>query len=273
MTAVFFAGPLAGKVPMSLGRELGFERKQYASAPAADLLASDDWPFLYLKERSIPEHYLWVLLAVGLFAILSFWLLSLGAGGTAPARMFLRNLHLFFTGAAFMLLETASVVRSYALLGSTWTSNAFIFAAVLALVLAATWLCLKRPPKTPYLVALLLVASLAAAWAVPLQALTAMGPWRLPLAALLMLSPIFFANLLFARFFQETGSSGSHLGLAVNVVGAIVGGLAEYSSMLLGYRALYLVAGLLYFAAVAAWFIRERAGSRQSVTGRPAAAA
>ncbi len=252
MTAVFFAGPLASTVPKDLGSKFGFERRVYPSPEAAAPIATDDWPFLYLKNRSLPGQYLYILGFVFGAALLSFWLLGRGQG---LATVFGRNLHLFFTGAAFMLLEAASIVRGYVLFGSTWTSNAYVFGALLALILLANWIVIKRPPRTPYPLAVLLLVSLAVAYLVPLDTLLGTGALRYPLIALLMLSPVFFANLLFARFFHD--SKASHLGLAANVTGAILGGLAEYFSTVVGYQSLYLLAALLYVGAVVSWIVLQ----------------
>lgn len=250
MTAVFFAGPMAKHVPESLGKEFGFVRKQYPSPTKDTLLASDNWPFLYLKTRSIPGHYVWVLAFLFAFAVAAFGVLGRGMG---TGRIFTNNLHLFFTGAAFLLLETASIVRGYLLFGSTWTSNAYVFAIIMVLILAANWLVMKYPPKTPYVIGTLLIGSLVAAYLVPLHVALELGTFRYVAVGLLMLFPVFFANILFARFFSETDAP--HLGLAANITGAILGGVAEYSAMALGYRTMYVLAGFFYLASLVSWAI------------------
>jgi hypothetical protein len=73
---------------------------------------------------------------------------------------------------------------------------------------------------------------------------------RLLVAMALLASPLFFAALIFAQSFKETPAP--ELAFASNVLGAVVGGLLEYSSLILGFRILLLVAlglyALSYFA-------------------------
>jgi hypothetical protein len=52
--------------------------------------------------------------------------------------------------------------------------------------------------------------------------------------------------------------------LAYNLLGAIVGGALEYSSMAIGINGLYLLAGLVYFEA----FLAARRGSYQTSSHR-----
>src|SRR5438552_4103939 len=76
--------------------------------------ATDDYPFLYLKDRTIPGFYLLTLALILLAALLL-------------VRVTARTLHrmggypdLFFMGAAFLLLETKNVVQFALLFGTTW---------------------------------------------------------------------------------------------------------------------------------------------------------
>ena len=59
--------------------------------------------------------------------------------------------------------------------------------------------------------------------------------------------PIFAANVIFAKRFAETADAP--LAFGTNLLGAIVGGCLEYLSLVFGYRALLIVAGVLYVAA------------------------
>jgi uncharacterized membrane protein len=70
---------------------------------------------------------------------------------------------------------------------------------------------------------------------------------RLPAAIALAFAPIFFANLIFAERFKTVGASTVAFG--ANLLGALVGGLLEYSALLVGYRALLLVTAVLYALA------------------------
>jgi hypothetical protein len=93
-------------------------------------------------------------------------------------------------------------------------------------------------------------ASLALAWIVPPHDLLKLS-WevRLPVATALAFAPIFCANLLFAERFKEVGVSTVAFG--ANLLGAMVGGVLEYSSLLVGYRSLLILAAGLYLCAFA----------------------
>ena len=94
---------------------------------ARALVPTDDWPFLYLRERTIPGHNLLFLVVAVAMSAAALLLLPRGE----------RRLRLpyFLLGAAFFLLETSNVVRMALLYGSTWWVNTVVFAGILLLVL------------------------------------------------------------------------------------------------------------------------------------------
>jgi SAM-dependent methyltransferase len=204
--------------------------------------AVDDRPFVYLRTRSIPTRYL-VTLALILFASL---IAVRSAGG--PYRPMGRYLDLFFMGAAFLLLETKSVVQFALLFGTTWFVNALVFAGVLLFVLAAIEVERRVRIGRRGLLYGLLFGALAVAWLVPTDALLqfAVVP-RFFLAVTLAFVPIFLANLIFAERFRDAADTTAAFG--ANLLGAMVGGLLEYLSLLTGYRALLLLVAVLYALA------------------------
>jgi hypothetical protein len=108
----------------------------------------------------------------------------------------------------------------------------------------------SRLPSLPWLYGLLFV-SLAVAWWVPQESLLSLGivP-RFLAAAALAFAPVFAANLVFAERFRETASASTALG--VNLLGAMLGGVLEYAALLVGYRALLVIAAVAYVLALAA---------------------
>lgn len=66
-------------------------------------------------------------------------------------------------------------------------------------------------------------------------------------AAMIFAIPVFFAGLLFAAEFRSVDSPAAALG--ANMLGAVVGGLLENVSLIVGMKALLLVAALLYLLA------------------------
>jgi hypothetical protein len=203
--------------------------------------ATDNYPFLYLRTRSIPGFYL---LTLGL--ILGVAVVGVRSAG-APFKQMRPYLDLFFMGAAFLLLETKNVVQFALLFGTTWLVNALVFGGILLVVLAAIEVSrrVRLPPAVLYPA---VFATLAVAWAVQPDALLSLSfvP-RLATALALAFAPIFCANLLFAQRFKETASLTIAFG--ANLLGAMVGGVLEYSSLIFGYRALLILIAGLYAAA------------------------
>ena len=225
--------------------------------------ASDDYPFPYLRDRTIPPFYL---VTMGLILVASLVLVrGFSDGGMKPMGSYL---DLFAMGAAFLLLETKSVVQFALLFGTTWFVNALVFIGVLLSVYLAVELSIrwKKVPSAPVLYGGLL-ASLAVAWAVPLSSLLALGfgP-RFVIAVTITFAPVFFANLIFAQRFRDVGSSTAAFG--ANLLGAMVGGLLEYSALLTGYRNLLLLVAVLYGVAYAlgrrTWMRGDEAGAATS---------
>ena len=204
--------------------------------------ATDNWPFPYLRSPSIPASYL-VMLAV----ILLGSVLLVRVGGGSFSRMG-SYVDLAFMGAAFLLLETKSIVGFALLFGTTWFVNALVFAGVLLAVYLAVetarWI---RLPPPPVLYGALITA-LAVAWVVPLASLLGLPVIpRFLAASALAFAPVFLANLVFAQRFS--GVEGSGTAFAANLLGAIVGGAMEYVSLITGYRFLLIVVALLYALA------------------------
>ena len=80
-------------------------------------------------------------------------------------------LDLAFMGAAFLLLETKSIVQFALLFGTTWFVNSLVFAGVLLAVYLAveTARWVRLPP--PAVLHGALIAALGVAWIVPQESL------------------------------------------------------------------------------------------------------
>jgi len=223
-------------------------------APAEALRPStDDWPFLYLRKPVIPNVSLRGAAVMGGLALVLLFLCLPSrqeAGGDWAL-----NGQLFFLGAGFMLIETKAVVHLALLFGSTWMVNSVVFFAVLIMILAANLYVLAvRPVRVwPYYVGLL--AALALNIVVPLDFFLGMSRgWQVLGSCVLVFTPILFAGVVFAVAFA--GSAQPDRAFAANIAGAMAGGLAEYSSMLVGFRYLVLVA--LAFYVLSALFRARR---------------
>jgi spermidine synthase len=218
-------------------------------------IATDDWPFLYLRKPMIPTMSLRGMTIMGVLALLLIYLFlprrrkRLNVVGepssTSQADSPSLNAQFFFLGAGFMLVETKAVVTMALLFGSTWVVNSVVFFAVLMMILLANrWVLSFKPARLwPYYVGLLVTLFLNTA--VPLDFFLGMT-WSLQVigSCLLVFAPILFAAVIFAGAFSRTEEPDRALG--INIAGAMVGGLAEYSSMFLGFQYVVLVAILFY---------------------------
>jgi spermidine synthase len=237
---VFVAGAAAPRVPPAPPERLTALR-------GAEADAHDDWPYLYLRGRTLPGHYIAALLAMLLVSAI-----FMGVGGRgALVRGF--DGAMFFMGAGFLLVETKSVTEMSLLFGSTWTVNLLVFSSILVMVLIANMLVMRRPPArvTPLFFGLL--ASLAIAWSLPASRLLGLGvagQWIV--GGLMVALPIFFAAVIFSTLLSQREDGAR--ALAYNLLGAIVGGALEYTSMIVGIKGLYVIAAVLYLCAmVLAW--------------------
>src|SRR5688572_12169674 len=226
--------------------------------------ATDDWPFLYLREPMIPTLSWRGMLIMGGLGLLLILLFSPKRKISAPILSGDRfrtgglvnalNVQLFFLGAGFMLVETKAVVTMALLFGSTWIVNSVVFLAVLMMILLANlWTVGARPVRLwPYYAGLLVTLALNVI--VPLDFFLGMNRSIQVLGScLLVFAPILFAGVIFAASFKRAAQPDRAFGS--NIAGAMLGGLAEYSSMLLGFQYVVLVAIMFY--AVSAIGLRK----------------
>jgi len=246
LTAAFIAGPGLARVDPQLGADWQYKVVQPDAAVGE---ASDDWPFLYLRERVIPQQILLaacMLIGLGALAIGGVGLLERNAQRKSEERGGLLALApFFFMGMAFLLLETSGLVRMSLLFGATWFVNALVFGSVLTMVLLANWIAHVWPMQRSTPLFLLLLAALGVAWALPPAMFSAWDPVAKYLASSVVLFvPILLGNLAFSQAFRASASPARAFG--ANLLGAVVGGVSENLALITGYRALFLIAGALY---------------------------
>jgi hypothetical protein len=222
--------------------------------PSPPTPASDEWPLMYLRTPEVPGMYL---LGLAMVAAISLLLVLGFAPRLAPATGRGFNGHMFFLGAAFMLLETRSLVTFALLFGSTWLVNSLVFFAILCSVLLAVLVSARWPLRPSPALYLLLVSALLLAYVLPAQSLLSIPSpaLRYGLASAIAFLPVFVANLLFAGSFKQTGAAAD-VAFASNLLGVMVGGMLEYTSLLLGYRHLLLL--VIGFYVLSALLLRAR---------------
>lgn len=244
-------------VPMSVGTpaELG-------GTP----VPSDDWPFVYLDtdRASIVQllAFLLILLVVSAGAVA----LALSTPSDSPAGMEPPMggalLALFFLfGAAFMLLETVTIVHVSLLFGHTWQVVGAVILALLSMAFLGNALVLSvlaRAREWVWFSALIAVL-LVCARVGPGEVSSALGGGNGAIVAYLILaaSPVVFSSVLFSLAAREAGALDRALG--ANLLGSMVGGCLEYGSMAVGYRAIALAIPALYLAAWGCWWLARRA--------------
>jgi hypothetical protein len=213
--------------------------------------AVDDWPFPYLRDRSVPLSY--VIVIAMLVGASLYWLRRNGIGTVDVTPI---NAHMLLLGAAFLLMEVYAINRLALLFGTTWYVSAVSIAAMLVEILAANLLIgvIGREIR-PYAYAALAVLLLAG-WMVGPDVALGKG-WGIGLLyAGFLLSPVFCAGLIFASSFERSANAGTALG--ANILGAMLGGWSEYATMATGIRFMALVALAFYAAsALALWSARR----------------
>jgi SAM-dependent methyltransferase len=236
-------------------------------------MATDDWPFLYARNPTIPG-LTWRGVVLMLVLSVGLWFAYGGAralrpepwsghgvtgpqGGAPPEwGLLLRS---FFLGAGFMLVETKAVVQMALLFGGTWMVNSVVFAAILVMALAGNLYAGRIKPRRlePYYVGLF--AALGLGLAIPPGVFLGLEPTVQVLGVCaLVFAPIAFAGVIFAASFHRTAQPDRMFG--ANVAGALIGGLAENSSVLLGFQ-------LLLCVAVGFYLLSSLFGNREVAAG------
>jgi hypothetical protein len=165
---------------------------------------------------------------------------------------------MFFLGAGFMLLETKGVVHMALLFGSTWVVNSIVFFAILVMVLLSNLYVIAARPRALWPFYTLLVASLLLNAYVPIDDyLSLPGAAKVLASCAVVFVPVFFAGVIFAASFRDSRRPDVDFGS--NIGGAILGGLAEYFSLVLGFNHLLFVA--IAFYLLSALLGRRRAPS------------
>jgi hypothetical protein len=206
---------------------------------------------MYLRDPALPLPFIAGLAMVGVIALG----LIFGLSPATARRGF--NGHMFFLGAAFMLLETRSLVTFSLLFGSTWLVNSLVFFAILCSVMLAVFLSSRFPVRPSLPLYGLLVAALVLAYVLPADAFLSIDSpaLRYTLASVVAFLPVFLANLVFAGSFKGTGPSAD-VAFASNLIGIMVGGMLEYTSLLIGYQHLLLL--VIGFYLLSAALLRRR---------------
>ena len=205
--------------------------------------ATDNHPFLYLMENTLPFPYL---ITLGFILLFSLSLIRITNGSLSPIRNYP---DLFLMGAAFLLLETKSVIHFALLFGTTWFVNALVFMGILFAVYLAVEVTSRVKTLSLSFLYIALLLFLCSNWLIPNSILLMLPKLaRFAIAAALAFGPIFIANLIFAKRFRYAIDSTEAFG--ANLLGAMTGGILEYASLVVGYKNLLILILVLYTIAI-----------------------
>ena len=218
--------------------KLNISKLPVPARPDPYLINSDDWPFMYLETPSIPKMCLWVL--GGMLLVSAVTLTSVQREMRSP------NLHFYFLGAGFMLLETRSITQCGLLFGLTWLVNAIVVATVLIAIFATNRLVMQGRGLSSRVAYPLLLVTLVLSYFFPFKLLLGLSilPRLLATGAVMGL-PICWASMIFSNSFARCPRA--EVALGSNLLGVVLGGSLEYLGNIIGLKSLYLVAILIYF--------------------------
>jgi spermidine synthase len=216
-------------------------RNPVDSAVADVPVTTDDWPYLYQRDKTIPRPYRSISAIIVLLALGLYWRIS-GDAQRQPSLFF------FCMGAGFLLLETQVISRLALFFGTTWQVNGIVISTMLAALLLANAIVERSPkPLAPAWNLAALLAGLALAYWFPLQRIGGSPAVGGTVAVALFSVPVVFAGMLFSSQFRAVDSQSAALG--ANLLGAVAGGLMENLSLVFGMRALLLIAMIVYAVA------------------------
>jgi hypothetical protein len=225
------------------------QRTVLTEAPTGVDVPSDDWPFLYLRHKTIPSDYL---LAIGSLLVLSVGSLAALRRGAFGAG----DLHFALLGMGFLLLETKSITDCTLYFGATWLVTVIVVAGVLLMVIAANRVARWLAGFSPWLYGPLFL-SLALLFFVPRAGVLEFAyGWRLAWALLVVPLPVFFAGLVFSTTFRLAAAPSAAFG--ANLIGAMIGGFCEYLAMAWGNQRLSALVAAAYLLSLLVLLVARR---------------
>ena len=202
--------------------------------------STDDWPFLYMPRRVYPYSY------IPMFALVL--LLSGGLVYSLQAvKISLDYTPFFFLGAGFMLIETKAITELGLNFGNTWYVIGLVIAAIMLMAYMANLFVATTKFKNTTVSFILLLGSIALGYGIALAGgYPGSSLGKIENIAVLT-GPMFFSGIIFSSLISKCKDISA--AMAINLIGAMLGGLLEYNAMYFGYRALYILALAIYALA------------------------
>lgn len=186
---------------------------------------TDDWPYLYVRDKAIPSLHIMVS-----FLLIVIFALVYGYHFGKPTRS---DIHFAALGAGFLLLEVSVISRFALFWGTTWLVSSIVISMILAAILLANAAYISSKGSIGYVPLYLAVAAALL--------MVYFAPLTSNLMVLAYLIPFAIIGYVFAKSFDST-KEGASRALAYNLFGALFGGLSESLSFVFGLSGLILVA-------------------------------
>jgi spermidine synthase len=261
---VFVSGPGLARLPERCDADSPVKEitAQVSAAAATAEVATDDWPFFYMKERAYPVSYAAI---ICLLLVLSAWLVKRNLGSLKVTNA--NSACFFFLGAGFMLIETKGITELGLVFGNTWSVVAIVITGILLMgYLANQWVWRRGPVPAGWAFGLLGASLLLGLFVTRLSSAGVSIPLPKLVMPLVLTLPLLFAGLIFSSKLVQGGGIGE--ALSANIFGAMLGGFLEYNSMYWGFSSLYpLGMGLYALAFVSHWRAQQQQAA--SVTDAP----
>lgn len=225
--------------------QLGFElvSDEYAVLASEVDIPTDDWPFFYMKARVYPISYLPAI------ALMFFLTVLLGRRILLRGEFRMGSVGFFFLGAGFMLIETKAITELGLLFGSTWVVIAIVIIAVLTMAFLANLAVELFGLRRVYLYYPMLIMAIIFAYFFYGTPFFKDYATHRVLSVAVLTFPIFFSGIIFSTQLSQSDVNVSQA-LGYNILGALFGGLVEYNSMYFGFSFLFILAALMYLAAM-----------------------
>ena len=231
--------------PAKVLEESGFQDRTtyYANSALHADVSTDDWPFFYMPRRVYPVSYLIMLgciLMVSFFVTATFF----------SEKPRFSDSTFQFLGAGFMLIETKGITEMGLTFGNTWQVIGVVICGILMMAFFANYVVMRFRIRGSVIPFLLLLGSLALGWFIAKGGGFQSTPAGKLESVIILTCPIFFSGIVFSTLLAS--GEGISAIMAVNLLGAMLGGVLEYNSMYFGFRFLYLLAMGFYVLALIA---------------------
>jgi spermidine synthase len=214
-------------------------------------ISSDDWPFFYMLKRVYPFSYIPM---IAMVIIMSMTIMRSFGQNIAN----FKYMPFFLMGTGFMLVETKAITELSLNFGNTWVVVGIVISSIMVMAFIANIVVEKLKFKLVYLPYFLLLASLGCGlWIAMSGGFPATDTGKLS-STITLTIPLFFSGILFSTLIGRCKDIPA--AMSMNLLGAILGSVLEYSAMYLGYRALYVLAIAVYLGILPFLFGNKNEG-------------